>query len=266
MRLSIFHETRYQYDAPVSYALQQLRLTPKATAGQTIINWKVEVSGGTLQTTFTDHHNNKVELIRFDPDITEIIVKCVGEVETADNSGVIGAHGGYAPLWLFKRTTPLTKAGPKIQALAQSVREKEQDGIALLHTLCDTVLEKVKYVSGSTLSSTTGEEAIEAGNGVCQDHAHVFISAARLLGYPARYVSGFLMTDNEEHQNAGHAWAEAYVENIGWIGFDPPNEQCPDARYIRVATGLDAREAAPISGLIQGAIEEKLVVNVQVQQ
>ncbi|MFC7290047.1 transglutaminase family protein [Hirschia litorea] len=265
MRLSISHETRYQYDAPVSYALQQLRLTPKATAGQTILQWKVDVTGGSVQNTFTDHHNNKVELIRFDPDITEIIVKCVGEVETADNSGVIGLHGGYAPLWLFKRTTPLTKAGPLIEKFAKSIK-KDEDSIALLHTLCDAVLTKVKYVSGSTQSTTTAEEAMQAGNGVCQDHAHVFISAARLLGFPARYVSGFLMTDSEEHQNAGHAWAEAYVENIGWIGFDPPNEQCPDARYIRVATGLDAREAAPISGLIQGAIEEKLVVNVQVQQ
>lgn len=265
MRISISHETHYQYDAPVPYALQQLRLTPKTSIGQSIINWDIQVEGGDLQTTFTDHHNNKVDLIRFAPDITEIIVRCGGEVDTLDRAGVVGAHGGYAPLWLFQRETPLTKADENIKELSK-ILTGDKDPIAQLHILNDTILEKVTYEKGTTSSATTAEESLLAGKGVCQDHAHIFISAARAAKLPARYVSGFLMTDDMEHQNAGHAWAEAYVENIGWIGFDPTNEQCPDDRYIRVATGLDAREAAPISGFVQGEVEEKLVVNVQVQQ
>ncbi|ACT59782.1 transglutaminase family protein [Hirschia baltica] len=265
MRLSISHETRYQYDAPVSYALQQLRLTPKSSAGQTVLDWKIEIVGGNLQCSFTDHHNNKVDLIRFAPDVTEIIVRCKGEIETADRAGVIGPHGGYAPLWLFRRHTRLTKPGPEIKKLAKLL-DASENSIAQLHTLNDAILAAVNYTKDETNSATTAEEALTKGKGVCQDHAHIFISAAREAGYPARYVSGFLMTDDIKLQNAGHAWAEAYVDNIGWIGFDPPNEQCPDERYVRVATGRDSREASPISGLVQGDVEEKLVVSLQVQQ
>ena len=104
------------------------------------------------------------------------------------------------------------------------------------------------------------------GAGVCQDHAHVFISAARLLGHPARYVSGYLMMDDRTHQEATHAWAEVLIEDLGWVGFDVSNGISPDERYVRIATGLDYREAAPISGIRFGTGEERLHVSIQVQQ
>jgi transglutaminase-like putative cysteine protease len=105
-----------------------------------------------------------------------------------------------------------------------------------------------------------------AWRGVCQDHSHIFVAAARAMGYPARYVSGYLMMNDRVHQDASHAWAEAHVEGVGWVGFDVSNGISPDARYVRVATGLDYREAAPVSGLRFGRGGEALSIDIQVQQ
>ncbi len=104
------------------------------------------------------------------------------------------------------------------------------------------------------------------GKGVCQDHAHIFIAAARLLGFPARYVSGYLMLDDRVDQVAGHAWAEAHVDGLGWVSFDPSNGISPDARYVRLALGRDYRDAAPISGIRLGMLDERLDVRITVEQ
>ena len=104
---------------------------------------------------------------------------------------------------------------------------------------------------------------VEAGTGVCQDHAHVFVTAARLLGLPARYVSGYLFVEDGQ-EDASHAWAEVAVEGLGWVGFDVANQISPDERYVRLAVGLDYREAAPISGVRRGAGGETLEVDVSV--
>ena len=138
--------------------------------------------------------------------------------------------------------------------------------LAKLHGLMDLIAKRVTYSAGMTHSATPSEDALLAGQGVCQDHAHVFLSAARLMGIPGRYVSGYLMMNDREEQDASHAWAEAYVEGLGWVGFDVSNEMCPDERYVRVATGLDYRDAAPISGMRYGEASESMVVSVHVAQ
>ena len=136
----------------------------------------------------------------------------------------------------------------------------------MLHALSCRILHEVPYKIGETNSDSSADAAIERGYGVCQDHSHIFIACARALGFPARYVSGYLMMEGQDHQDATHAWAEAYVDGVGWIGFDVSNGISPDARYVRVATGLDYREAAPISGLRFGSGTETLSVDVAVQQ
>jgi transglutaminase-like putative cysteine protease len=113
---------------------------------------------------------------------------------------------------------------------------------------------------------TSAEAALAAGQGVCQDHAHIFIGAARLLGLPARYVSGYLMMDDRVDQEAGHAWAEAYVAGLGWVAFDVSNGISPDERYVRLATGFDYRDAAPVTGISIGAGEIELEVRLAVAQ
>ena len=128
------------------------------------------------------------------------------------------------------------------------------------------ILDAVAYQTGTSETETTAEDAMTSGNGVCQDHTHIFVSAARLLGYPARYVSGYLMMNDRVEQDATHAWAEAHVEGLGWVGFDISNQISPDERYVPMATGLDYREAAPISGMRVGGNTESMSVSVHVQQ
>ena len=166
----------------------------------------------------------------------------------------------------FRRSTELTRAGPNVRRLMKGLREEVAEDIPRLHALSARIIAEVPYVVGATSSSTSAEEAIEQGaGGVCQDHAHMFVAAARIMGYPARYVSGYLMMNDRVHQDASHAWAEAHIDGVGWVGFDVSNGISPDARYVRVATGLDYREAAPVSGLRFGAGGEALSIDIQVQ-
>ncbi|MCV2887381.1 transglutaminase family protein [Ruegeria aquimaris] len=265
MRLSISHTTRYAYDQPVPYALQQLRVTPKSGHGQTVHNWTVTVEGGQKEASFEDQHHNIVDLISFTPGTTEIAVHCSGLVEVDETHGVIGQHGGYMPMWMFLRANDVTKAGPLVRKLAADV-DGAPGSLDWLHALSAAILGAVAYETGKSEVGWTAEDALEAGHGVCQDHAHVFIACCRHLGIPARYVSGYLMMNDRIEQDATHAWAEANVEGLGWVGFDVSNGISPDTRYVRAATGLDYAEAAPVSGTRFGTAGETLMVQVQVQQ
>lgn len=266
MKLMISHETTYSYDAPVRYALQQLRLTPKTREGQEVSDWNIDVIGGKVELEFDDHNNNRVHLVSIEPDNSEISIKASGTVITSNSSGIIGRHGGFAPLWHFLRATALTKPGPLVRNLVRQVGEEPGDDVKILHNLSSLIADQVSYEIGQTDTKTTAENALENGHGVCQDHTHVFLAAARLMGYPARYVSGYLMLNDRVDQDASHAWAEVHVDDLGWVGFDVSNRISPDERYVPVATGLDYMETAPVSGMRFGEGSESMVVSLQVQQ
>ena len=266
MRLSIRHTTRYSYTEPVVHALQRLRLTPKHTQGQQIIDWQMEYKNAQAELEYDDQNFNTVTLISLEPEATEVVITCSGTVDTRDNAGVIGRHSGHMPLWSFLGQTPLTKPGPLVRSLVRDAVHAESDRLEQLHELSRAILQHVEYRIGSTHVGTTAEEAVEAGSGVCQDHAHIFVGAARMLDIPARYVSGYLMMNDRIDQEATHAWAEAHIEGLGWVGFDISNGISPDARYVRVATGRDYREAAPITGISYGTASEVLLVNLSVEQ
>jgi len=265
MRITICHSTTYRYASPVAYALQQLRLTPKDRSGQQVLDWRLTVEGGQRELSFLDHHANHVELVSVASGGDHIMLTSQGVVETEDRAGIVGAHGGHLPLWYFTGDTPLTRAGRAVRALARGVAA-DADPVARLHALSAEVRSIIAYAPGHTQAETTAEQAIMIGSGVCQDHAHSFCAAARLLGFPARYVSGYLLMNDRDAQDATHGWAEAHVDGIGWIGFDVSNGISPDARYVRVATGLDYREAAPVTGMHFGGGGEEMLVSVRVQQ
>jgi len=266
MRLSIRHTTHYRFAEPVAHGLQRLRLTPKATQGQQILDWKMSFEGARPELEYDDHNFNRCTLVSVLPGTQEVVVDCEGLVETNDQAGVIGWHSGHLPLWAFLAQTRQTRPGPKIRALASSVRRSDGDTLAMLHALSAAIHAEVKYATGATHVQTTGEEAVAAGLGVCQDHAHIFIGAARLLEVPTRYVSGYLMMNDRIDQEATHAWAEAHVEGLGWVGFDISNGISPDTRYVRVATGRDYAEAAPVTGITRGIGGEELHVALAVEQ
>ena len=266
MRLKIAHETRYRFAEPVNYALQQVRLTPKTRRGQAVIAWSLDFDGGKEEVSFVDQFNNQTQLVSICEGASELVIRAEGEVETHDQSGIIGEHGGWTPLWLYRRNTALTAPGQGLRKLAGSLGKDYSDDVARLHGLMALIGSQVRYEAGHTDAQTPAEAAVSAGHGVCQDHTHIFIACARLLGFPARYVSGYLMMLDRVQQDASHAWAEAYVEGLGWVGFDVSNAISPDEKYVAVATGLDYLDAAPVSGLSFGHAQEGLDVSVQVQQ
>lgn len=266
MQLKIRHQTRYHFGKPVPYGLQRIRLIPKENASQKILHWNTAIEGGQVEADYLDHHNNHVLLVRILEGAQEIVINCDGEVETIDNHGIIGRHGGHVPLWYFLRPTKLTEPSREIQAFARALEPADAGALDSLHALSSKIREAVRYETGRTNAQTTADAALSAGFGVCQDHAHIFITAARVLGIPARYVSGYLMLNDRIDQEASHAWAEAHVEDLGWVGFDISNGISPDPRYVRVATGADYREAAPISGMSYGGGDQSMVVSLAVEQ
>ena len=266
MRLSIRHTTRYLFDTPVVHALQRLRLTPKQTQGQEILEWEMEYHNAHPEFVYEDQHHNTVNLVSVETGAQEVTVACHGRVDTHDHAGVIGRHAGHLPLWSFLAQTPQTTPGPGMRKLAGEVGKRSESRLDTLHHLSGAILDRVEYKTGTTHSRTIAEEAYAAANGVCQDHAHIFIGIARSLGIPARYVSGYLMMNDRVEQEAGHAWAEAYVDELGWVGFDISNGISPDERYVRVATGRDYRDAAPVTGISFGTTSTVLEVDVAVEQ
>ncbi len=267
MKLSIRHTTHYSFAEPVIHALQRLRLTPKETQGQSILNWKMHYENAHPELEYEDQNHNTVTLVAVEPGTSEVTVTCEGRVETQDNAGVIGSHSGHMPLWSFLGQTKLTKPGPKMRAMMRELGAPQEDAkLDFLHSLSSRIIEQVEYETGTTQVSTTAEEAVANAHGVCQDHTHIFIGSARACGIPARYISGYLMMNDRIEQEATHAWAEAHIDGLGWVGFDVSNGISPDPRYVRVATGRDYRDAAPVTGISFGSTEQALTVDVTVEQ
>ena len=264
MLISVKHVTRYIYETPVNYTVQSLRLTPAPFKGQRVRKWDVCVPGCAKSLQFKDGFGNAVDLVTIHARHTELVIEAGGIVETSDSSGVVAGLAKSTPPRIFLKETEQTQPNTAIRDLAQSISEKDQ--LDRLHALAGVVRDRIEYVTGITDTHTGAAEALADGKGVCQDHAHVFISAARTLGIPARYVTGYLMMDDTQPAEAHHAWAEAWLDPLGWIAFDVANRICPTERYVRLAAGLDANYAAPIIGSRRGGASEKLEVSVAVQQ
>lgn len=264
MRLKITHRTEYRYDAPLSYALQRLRLCPQSGPTQDIVEWSLKTEGATEEAQFIDGFGNDTRLVSIDGEPHTIVLQASGIVETRDTAGVTGKHQGLAPLWLFEQQTPLCTAGRGIAALVRDITGAAD--VERLHALMNEVRERVAYRIGATDAATTAEEALANGEGVCQDHTHIFLASARLMGFPARYVSGYLRMDDSDDQAASHAWAEAHLEGLGWVAFDCSNGISADDRYVRVATGRDYRDAMPVMGIRIGHAQEELAVQITVEQ
>jgi transglutaminase-like putative cysteine protease len=198
--------------------------------------------------------------------VDEIRISVTGKVETTDLTGLLRGHRETVAPEVYMRETAAIRVTTAIATLAGEAAAGCEDNLLIAHALAEAVADSVAYVPGATDAKTTAAEALERGEGVCQDHAHLMIAAAHVLGLPARYVSGYLAPDDDGNVNeAAHAWAEVHVGSLGWVGFDPANRCCPDARYIRLGSGLDAQGAAPIRGIALGMAVESLDVTVAVQ-
>lgn len=265
MLIRVRHVTRYRYAEPVKYSVQRLHLSPPSFRGQRVRAWRIEAPGIDTALAYRDAFGNLTHVVSQSGLHDEVTVIAAGEVETEDRAGVVGDLPAPAPEAVFLRATPATTANPAIMAVAAEAARHQ--GLERLHALMSAVRSRIDYRIGSTHAHTTAAEALEEGVGVCQDHAHVFIAALRHLGVPARYVSGYMVVDpGGAVAEASHGWAEAFVRDLGWVGFDVANVICPTDRYVRVAAGPDARAAAPVTGARIGGAGEALAVSLDVME
>ncbi len=264
MRISIRHETRYEYEVPANSAVIRLRLMPPNTSAQTVQNWAVSINETPIERWISGGYGDAEALWRASGKLSGIHIVAEGDVTTIDTAGVSRrAQAGMRPL-LFLRDTPLTKPSEALKALAEDVR-RPSSALDSMHRLCSAVHETIKFKSGSTTFATTASEALERGVGVCQDQAHVFIAAARLLGIPARYVTGYLRDpDRPDDEHDPHAWTEAWVEELGWVAFDSSLGHCPVEGHVSLTVGLDAQDAAPIRAVVSHGGGVQLSSDVQI--
>jgi transglutaminase-like putative cysteine protease len=271
MRLSIIHETKYRYTSPANYTIQYLRLSPQSSIQQKVLSWNLDLPGPARP--FVDGFGNAAHVLVIDKPHQEIRIRARGEVEVEDEPLTLPDTGPHRPD-LFMRSTELTAQDEALLRFTAGFRRQTASSrAAALESLMLAVREKVDYQPGVTHVKTSAAQAFARGAGVCQDHAHVFVSCCRQLSIPARYVSGYLAPktgpsngSEGEVEMASHAWAEAWVEGAGWQGFDVANQVRAHGRHVRVAVGLDYLDACPVRGFHRGGSGESLGVEVHVDE
>jgi len=271
MRIRIQHHTTYRYEAPSTDVIQVLRLTPRNHDGQYVIDWRMDVSAECRLDCHEDAFGNITHTFTAEGPFTELSIQVEGEIETQDTHGIVKGSVERFPPSLYLRETELTAPDASIRDFARTAlaAQPEADGnpLNLLHNILASLHADVAFDTAPTQSTTTAAQAFALRRGVCQDLAHIFIAAARSLGIPARYAGGYFhRSDGVTDQEAGHAWAEAFLPELGWVGFDPANGICPTDAHVRVAVGLDYLGAAPVRGSRMGGHGEALAVAVRVDQ
>jgi transglutaminase-like putative cysteine protease len=265
MRIRVEHRTTYLYDDPPTAIVQILRLTPRNHEGQQVGNWQIFLDHDAHLVPGEDAFGNTIHTLSLNRALDDLTIGVEGEVETTDTGGVLRGATERFPPGLYLRETPLTQADNAIKALAAGLIRPAAP-LEGLHALCAALHDGLRFDDARTDVSSTAAEAFAAQGGVCQDFAHIFIAAARSVGIPARYVGGYMLRTDTPRQQAGHAWAEAFVPGLGWVGFDPANAVSPTEAHIRVAMGLDYLGAAPVRGSRNGGTAEQLQVSITVGQ
>jgi transglutaminase-like putative cysteine protease len=271
MRLSIIHETKYLYATPADYTIQYLRLSPQTTLQQKVLSWDLDLPRPAMP--FSDGFGNTSHVLVIDKPHHEICIRAHGEVEVEESPLNLPDIGPLGPE-VYMRFTALTVQDEALSRFSESFRRQTMNNrAAAVAALMSAVREEMDYRPGVTQVGTTAAQAFTMRAGVCQDHAHVFVSCCRKLNIPARYVSGYLAPKNRPAGGQGqrtalasHAWAEAWIEGLGWQGFDVANHTRAHGRHVRVAVGLDYLDACPVRGFHRGGKGESLEIEVQVNE
>ena len=255
MRISIDHTTRYLYEAPVRYSTQYLRVVPQSSVRQKVIEWRLDTPVPALE--LRDGYGNILHVLTIDRPVREIVIRSAGIVETTASIDETADEVPLSPL-VFLRQTALTRAEGPLVELAETFRPQAESVLGM-QELAEEVVKRLPFQHGVTEVHSTAADALEAGNGVCQDHAHVFITCCRHLGIPARYVSGYMYSSGlAQSEVASHAWAEAWLTGR-WRSFDVTNRRPAGERHIRLAVGADYLDACPVRGVRSGGGEEQMI-------
>lgn len=263
MRLRITHVTEYRYSEPLDHAIQTLALTPRSSAHQTVEQWKLEGPGTLFES--VDGYGNTTHTCTLDRRATQGRLRAAGVVYTHAWPWLVDSLE-MPPPWLYMRPTPLACAHAPLYAFARQALNVAALDAAALQRLAAAVSRHVHYERGHTGVHTTAPQAFDAGKGVCQDQAHVFIAACRSLGLAARYVSGYFHAQGSADL-ASHAWVEVCVDMHArrWLGIDVTNQCLVDDRHVRLAQGPDYAACAPVRGVRSGGGRERMEVSVRIE-
>lgn len=250
MRLSISHDTTYHYADTVRASIQYLRLTPQESERQHVLRWDLELPRPARSQ--LDPYGNILHVLSLEEPHEAILIRASGQVEIDEACEF--EHDNHSAL-PYLRYTRLTQPDQALTELARCSAGERRDRHGLID-LMQRLGEHMSYTPGATHVQSTATEAFAARAGVCQDHAHAFLACARSLGIPARYVSGYLFTEDEAHL-ASHAWAEAWLDDA-WYSFDVTNQLARPERHLKLAVGLDYLDACPVRGVRRGGGDETM--------
>lgn len=258
MRLSIEHSTAYNYDQRVVSSTQLLRLTPRSGVRQRVIRWDLDLPCAAART--IDPFGNVQHVLTLDTPHQSIELTARGVVEL--DTQAVGDDPELLNPLVYTRLTSLTRADGALADFAENFRatkpSREQ-----MRVLALAIADHVTYTPGTTHVDTTAVEAFTQRSGVCQDHTHIFLACARLIGVPARYVSGYVHSEARSHV-ASHAWAEAFVDGR-WLTFDISNRLSQPTTHLKLAIGLDYLDACPVRGIRFGGGSERLTAQAVVE-
>ena len=243
MRIHVRHEIVQTFEPAAKVLNQTLRLTPRGHEGQHVIHWRLDIDADCRLRQGEDAFGSHVHAFTIDGPQQTLRVIAEGEVETFDTAGVVHNTFERFPPELFLRDTALTTPDAALRAYAHDTAKG--DSIARLHALLVGVGEAM--TRDEDLPPLPAAEALARGAGGAVDMAHVFVACARAIGAPARFVRGHnLDIEAGGRAVACHAWAEAHVNGVGWIAFDPALGICPHEHHVRIACGLDGQDAAAL--------------------
>jgi transglutaminase-like putative cysteine protease len=266
MQLSIRHATRYSYAAPQAYSIQQLHVTPRAEAQQTVLSWQLSTPGSCHA--YIDAYGNGSHILTLNERHLGVLIVAEGVVATVKlDGGRLATPETLSPL-IFTVPTRLTEPCGAIPDFAAAclpddpARTRTTD----LMTLAEHIVGAVAYQSGATNVLSSASDALRLGAGVCQDHAHLFLACCHARGVPARYVSGYIDPESSGHA-ASHAWVDAWVNDAGfsgWVSIDVTHARLMTDAYCRLAIGRDYDSAAPVRGSRRGKGPETMTVDVHI--
>jgi len=273
MRLRIRHDITARYDEPVLLANRSLHMCPRTFDGQYVRAWHLDIVGDCRQTRSNDAFGNTVHDFAVEGPVGELTITAEGEVEVDDNAGVLqGAPLDRIPPEVFLRETKVTERTPDVVAFAAKARaEADGSDLDLCHRLMHLIHEDIEALGPSEVEltgvrSVAAADVLTAGKGTPCDLAHLYIAAARSLGLPARFVSGYRWSEEQTSTSSLMAWAEALIPGLGWVGFDAGNDSCPTDAYVRVASALDQSGAAWLRSADRGGMLDRLTVTASVDR
>ena len=265
MRLTIDHRTRYSFSEPQARVVQLLRMTPLDFAAQTIIDWNLDVNCDARLREGRDGYGNVTTMLYVDGPVKAVELIVRGEVLTDDRGGVVSGVPETLPPGFFVRETLLTGADPTIVALSTALAGSMPDAAKRAGLFAMTLFQRIETRAGRTPKSRTAAQTLTEGWGNGRDRAHLMLAVARSANIPARFVSGHCLDwVKPGGHKSSHCWTEIH-DGENWLAFDPSTGLPIGESYIRVAIGLDASDATPLSGTRRGGGIEELDVDVRVE-